>query len=71
MKSKFWFLILSLLLVGCSLVPAEDLSNHAPQLINLGPAPELSNTTWINTDQPLRLADLRGQVVLLDMWTFG
>ncbi len=41
------------------------------QLEDLGPAPELHNEVWLNTDQPLRLAELRGQVVLLDMWTFG
>ena len=41
------------------------------ELENLGPAPELHNEVWLNTDQPLRLADLRGQVVLIDMWTFG
>lgn len=35
-----------------------------------GLAPELTNTIWINTDHPLRLADLRGKVVLLEMWTF-
>ena len=40
-------------------------------LENLGPAPELENEIWLNTDGPLRLANLRGQVVLLDMWTFG
>jgi thiol-disulfide isomerase/thioredoxin len=43
----------------------------ATQLKDLGPAPELTNEVWLNTDQPLRLANLRGKVVLLDMWTFG
>jgi hypothetical protein len=41
------------------------------ELENLGPAPELVNETWLNTEQPLRLADLAGKVVLLEMWTFG
>jgi hypothetical protein len=40
-------------------------------LQNFGPAPELNNEVWLNVSQPLRLSDLRGQVVLLDMWTFG
>ncbi len=42
---------------------------HA-DLPDLGAAPELNNRVWLNTDRPLRLADLRGKVVLLDMWTF-
>ena len=42
-----------------------------PTLANLGPAPELSNEVWINSIEPLRLSDLRGKVVLLEMWTFG
>ncbi len=36
------------------------------------PAPELTRSdpaSWINSP-PLQLADLRGQVVLLDIWTF-
>jgi thiol-disulfide isomerase/thioredoxin len=37
----------------------------------LGVAPELHDGVWLNTEQPLKLADLRGQVVLLEMWTFG
>ena len=40
-------------------------------LYDYGPAPELSNDVWLNTVQPLRLADLRGKVVLIDMWTYG
>ncbi len=40
-------------------------------LPDLGPAPELTNDTWLNVDAPLRLEDLRGRVVLLEMWTFG
>ncbi len=39
-------------------------------LNNLGPAPELENLVFLNTETPLRLADLRGQVVLLEFWTF-
>lgn len=40
-------------------------------LNNYGAAPELTNDVWLNTESPLRLADLRGKVVLLDFWTFG
>jgi len=39
-------------------------------LRDYGVAPELQNTVWLNTPTPLRLANLRGQVVLVDMWTF-
>jgi thiol-disulfide isomerase/thioredoxin len=41
------------------------------RLQDQGAAPELTNNIWINSDKPLRLADLRGKVVLLDFWTFG
>ncbi len=56
--------------------PIEAETNIPPQtprleLPDLGPAPELMNETWLNTGQALRLSDLRGQVVLLDMWTYG
>jgi hypothetical protein len=34
------------------------------------PAPELTNTVWINS-APLQIADLRGKVILLEFWTYG
>jgi hypothetical protein len=43
---------------------------HA-DLPDLGSAPELTNTVWLNTDQPLRLAELQGQVIAIEMWTYG
>ena len=33
-------------------------------------APELTNRVWVNS-APLRLADLRGKVILLEFWTYG
>lgn len=34
------------------------------------PAPELTNTIWLNTERALRLSELRGRVVLLNFWVF-
>ncbi len=48
----------------------KDEQGYRANLPDLGLAPELTNQVWLNTDRPLRLADLRGKVVLLDMWTF-
>ena len=40
-------------------------------LPDLGEAPEIRNEVWVNADAPVRLADSRGKVVLLEFWTFG
>ncbi len=83
MKAK-WFALISLILLmaGCSPQqanqPAQSAQNRPSPLATStrsdlperGPAPELENQVWINTNHPLRLKDLRGKVVLLEMWTF-
>jgi len=50
--------------------PMEPAIQNPASLPDLGQAPELTNNIWLNVDAPLRLADLRGKVVLLEMWTF-
>jgi thiol-disulfide isomerase/thioredoxin len=57
------------LLTGCSVATTQAAPSHS-SLLDRGPAPELTNQTWLNTPTPLRLANLRGKVVLLEMWTF-
>jgi thiol-disulfide isomerase/thioredoxin len=63
-------------LAACGAAAAGDkeefqMESAVRALPRLGQAPELHNPIWLNTDDPLRLADLRGKVVLLEMWTFG
>src|SRR5262245_28091712 len=52
-------------------VVVEPAMQKLASLPDLGIAPELTNETWLNVDAPLRLADLHGKVVILEMWTFG
>ena len=71
---RLW--LFSVLLMGLSACAANAAGQNAilepaALLPDLGPAPELTNQTWLNTPRPLRLADLRGKVVVIDMWTFG
>jgi thiol-disulfide isomerase/thioredoxin len=50
---------------------AIPLATKAAPLPDLGAAPELANDVWLNTETQLRLENLRGKVVGLEMWTFG
>jgi len=71
LKTKILILFIGLFTAACSVLPEESIPGSNLHIANLGQAPELTNTTWINTEQSLRLADLRGQIVLPDMWAFG
>ncbi|MFH1524379.1 MAG: redoxin domain-containing protein [Chloroflexota bacterium] len=62
--------VLLLFLTSCAIATPQPAASQV-NLQDLGPAPELTNDTWLNSAQPLRLADLHGKVVLLEMWTFG
>jgi thiol-disulfide isomerase/thioredoxin len=83
MMIRYWFFgLVCLGLVACARTSTREPESEIPvleptpaparaSLPDLGPAPELSNEVWLNVDAPLRLADLRGKVVALEMWTFG
>ena len=62
-------LLFAFVLAGCASSPTGGLEMRSGNT-DLGLAPELSGDVWLNTPVPLRLANLRGKVVLLDMWTF-
>ncbi len=83
---KYWWILIFLFgLAGCKTIfPTEknrsgsestlfesNAQGSFPKLADFGIAPELTNETWLNTDSPLRISDLKGKVVLLEMWTFG
>jgi hypothetical protein len=52
--------------------PTDTPTAHAKaDLPNLGPAPEIENQVWLNTEAPVTLASQRGKVVLVEFWTFG
>jgi len=82
MRKLLYGLIALVLIGGCvaqntpqlqspNQLETESVMPNPTPLPDLGPAPELTNITWLNVDSPLRLADLRGKVVMIDMWTFG
>ena len=77
------FLSLVLVLAACTAAASEPEQLEAvttvpptPEEIvvnlpDLGEAPEFRNDVWLNSEAPVKLADQRGKVVLLEFWTFG
>jgi thiol-disulfide isomerase/thioredoxin len=70
-------LLFSLAAVGSGTLALESASRAAAQARNPltaarvpGPAPSWNNDSWLNTDHPLALSELRGRVVLLNFWVF-
>jgi thiol-disulfide isomerase/thioredoxin len=58
MKKFFWTLLLTILILFTS----QSLAQAAPEFIPSG--------QWFNSEA-LKLSDLKGKVVLVEMWTFG
>ena len=84
LRSAILGLAIALTLASCATNPSPEPSSTDPgdqtpmpaepqpiELPDLGPAPELTNEVWLNTETPLRIADLKGKVILIDFWTFG
>jgi hypothetical protein len=64
-----WVLPLCLSLAFSGLVPGS-LPQVRAQTGQRIPAPELDGATgYLGSDRPIRLADLRGKIVLLEFWT--
>lgn len=56
-----------------TLIPTEiPPTKESVNLPDLGPAPEITNQVWLNTDEPITLASVQGEkAVLVEFWTFG
>jgi hypothetical protein len=50
--------------------PTEAQQQLLDSLTIKGTPPELHNEIWLNSE-PLKLANLRGQVVIVEFWTYG
>lgn len=50
--------------------PTQGQLELLASLHSYGPGPELHSDVWLNSE-PLNLADLHGNVILVEFWTFG
>ena len=67
--TAFIALIAAAVVALASAVGAQDAAARKDR--PLPRAPDLDGATgWLNTDKPISIADLKGQVVLIDFWTY-
>ena len=73
-QSRCWYMALMYILTLSTFILSRPAlaQRGEPQLIKpLRAAPSLTGAgEWINTAGPLRLANLRGKIVVLDFWTY-
>ena len=65
-RGQLIMIVLGLVFLGITAISGDAFVS----LLQGRQAPELANTSWINSD-PLKLQELRGKVVLLEFWTYG
>src|SRR5439155_12167402 len=60
--------LVMLIVIGLGQVPSGDRAGAAGR--SGKPAPELvGGGDWINTTNPITIAELKGRIVILDFWT--
>lgn len=68
---KFAFMILFVLSLNTCLLSDNQQTTNKFNSESRMNAPEFpAGLTWLNTDSPLRISDLKGKIVLLDFWTY-